>query len=493
MTVEGVRPRSEGYPIERGFLYADYSPLGDNRNIIEMLKDFVSLTGRVIQLQTSNEKLASLLNTAESLRQDVMHTVNQIRTNTKHAIELFHSKYPDALATGLHTSSTALLDDGSKSIFRLLGSTEAGFEEQHKKYTDETKSRIRENHTSAANLIQSWLAGDYKNFPAALFASFSTQVSINIDPVNPKVYAAYRKTSNTKQTATKNQVHNKEKGTIGLSYLFRIGTSELEFWSNPRKMSEFGIRDLLIPAGMRAPISEKLKHAFRLGSRKNTELAKEPEFIKVDDYYLLSARLDGEKTLFIQLGSDLSKPDYDFFEITYDISNISNLHPHLKQVHGLQHRSHPRINYKSRKNGASSDAADLLHIKEISQATDVSKILFCGTAILEKLTILQNANVVASSGQLELLEVNDSQILKLDGMRKIEFTLLFDLLNYVAYYFAPLVKSLKEKTPVDGELILRQEVENGKRREFSVKLGDLKSQLPDMHYCGRKVADTLQL
>jgi hypothetical protein len=135
----------------------------------------------------------------------------------------------------------------------------------------------------------------------------------------------------------------------------------------------------------------------------------------------------------------------------------------------------------------------VLHISEIAQATDFSKILFCGTAILEKLKILENVNVVASTGQLELLEVNDSHILKRNEMRKIEITLLFDLLNFVAYYFAPLVRSLKEKTPVDGELILRQEGQNGGRREFSVKLGDLKSQLPATHYFGRKVASTLQL
>lgn len=493
MTVEGVHPGSEGYPIEQGFLYADYSPLGDHRNIIEMLKDFVSLTGRLIQIQTNNEKMASLLNNAESLSQDVMHTVNQIRTNTKHAVQWFHDKYPDALETGLHTSSAALLDDGSKSIFSLLGSTEAGFEEQRKKYTDEIMSRIRENHASAANLMQSWLARDYKNFPAALFKSFSTQVTININPVNPKVYSAHRKTSSTKQLTTRNQVHTKEEGIMQLSYMFRLGTSEMEFWSNPRKVSEFGIKDLLMPAGMKAPISKKLQQALRLGNRKNSDLVKKPEFIKVDDYYLLSAILDGEKTLSIRLGPDLSKPDHDFFEIAYDISKISNSHPHLEQAQGPHHRSRLKINYKSRKNSASSDAVDILHISEIAQATDFSKILFCGTAILEKLKILENTNIVASTGQLELLEVNDSHILKLDEMRKIEFTLLFDMLNFVAYYFAPLVKSLKEKTPVDGELILRQDGENGNRREFSVKLGDLKSQLPNAHYCGRKVADTLQL
>lgn len=492
MTAEGARPVSEGYPIEQQFLYADYSPLGDHRNIIEMLKNFVSLTGRLIQFHTNNEKLASLLNTAESIRQDVIRTVNQIKTNTQDGMNRFHNKYPDALATDLHTSSTALLDDGSKAIFSLLGNTEAGFAEQYKNYTDGILSRIQENHASAFNLVQSWLAGDYKNFPKPLLSSFSTEVSVNIESAGPKAYTAYRKSSSTKQT-TRNQGLNKEKGSMGLSYKFRIETSELEFWRSPRRISEFGVKDLLLPVGMKATISEKIKQAFRFGSSKNDDLAKEPDFVKVDDFYLLSSRLVEDKTLTLQIVGDLSKPDLDLFDISFDLGNLSNSHPHLKHAQSLRDRSHPKLNYKSGKNGTPSEAADLLHVKEIAQASDFSKIYFCGTAILEKLKILQTTDVVVSTGQLELKGIDDDHFLTIDGRNEIEFPLLFDFLNFVASSFAPFVKRLKERTPVGGELILRQEVESGKRTEFSVRLDDLKSQLPDIHYCGKKVSDTLQL
>jgi hypothetical protein len=48
---------------------------------------------------------------------------------------------------------------------------------------------------------------------------------------------------------------------------------------------------------MRAPISQKLKKAFSFGSRKDSDIVKEPEFVKVDDYYLVSSRLDGESPM----------------------------------------------------------------------------------------------------------------------------------------------------------------------------------------------------
>src|SRR5438105_7319027 len=92
MTVEAVSQTTTGYSIPRRYLYADYTPLGDNRNVVEMLKDFVSLTGKLIRLQIDNEKLASTLKIAESLRQDVMLAVNQIRTSADSAVDWFHTK-----------------------------------------------------------------------------------------------------------------------------------------------------------------------------------------------------------------------------------------------------------------------------------------------------------------------------------------------------------------------------------------------------------------
>jgi hypothetical protein len=119
-----------------------------------MLKDFVSLTGRLIRLNLDNEKLASTLKTAESLSQDVVLAIKQIRTNSANAMDWFHNKHPDALVTNLHTSSAALLNDASKTIASILDNTEGGFDEQHKKYKQEIMSRINHNHSAAVALMK---------------------------------------------------------------------------------------------------------------------------------------------------------------------------------------------------------------------------------------------------------------------------------------------------------------------------------------------------
>jgi len=491
VTVEAASQESKGHSIQRQFLYADYSPLGDNRNLVEMLKEFVSLTGRLIRLNIDNDKLASTLKTAESLGQDVVLTVKQIRTNSANAMGWFHDKHPEALLTNLHTSSVALLNDASKTISSILDNTEEGFHEQHKKYKEEIMSRISHNHSAAVALMESWLSAEHKNFPALMLSSITTGWNLIIESANLKGYAVYRDTDAKHRVRSANR--NKEKSAMTLNYKFRIDASEIQFWHGLRKVSEFGIRELMLPIGMRAPISQKLRKAFSLGSKKANDIVKQPEFVRVDDYYLLSSRLDGEKSLSIQLVPDPGKPDKGIIEITYDVTNLPSLCSHYTDSNTPHETIRPTINYKSKKNGRLLESTDLLQIEEIGRASDDSKIWFLGSAILEKLRILQNADIIASIGKLQLLKVNENDIF-LDGAEmKVNFPILFELLTLMASSFAPIIKSLKEKTPVSGELILREELEKGQRKEYTVRLDDLRSQLPGSHYCGRSVLDTLQL
>jgi len=486
--------RSEDNRSEQRYLYADYSPLEEGKNVVKMLEDFVSLTGKIIQLHTNNEKLALALASADSIGKDFTHTLDLIKAKTQDALDIFHNKYPDVLDSALHTSSTALLNEGCKTIFNVLTNAEVGFDEQFGKYTDEVKSKVNGNNASITNLVESWLARDSDKLPAALLDHFSTEVSVKVESSNLKAYSAHRKTSNTPQAE---RAHGKLEGhgMMQVSYLFRIDTSRLKFWASPRKLSELGVEGLFLPVGMNPKISEKFKQAFRFGSKKHDgELAKEPQFVKVDDYYISAARFNGKDSLSVQIIRDLSKPNSDIFEITFDIrhlsiSDLSIKHPGLGNL--------PKLDYMPEKNTAmplsSSATADLFRIDAIARAADLSKIWYFATRVLEELNILHSPETIAVCGQLESLKANDGDILKPHDTNKVEYLRLFDFLDFIATSFAPYVISLKEKTPLGGELILRQEVEKGKRREYSVKSDDLKSRLPETHTCGKRVAKSLNL
>ena len=492
--MEEVQVRSDDQQPQRQFLYADYSAIDDQRNIIKMLDDFVSLAGAIVQIHVDNQKLAVLLETADEIRQEGFLALDDIRSNTQNALDRFHSRYPDALKSDLHTGSTALLNEGCKSIVGTLESTSAGVEEQFKKYTGEIMSRIERNNTSAANLIESWLAEDYDKLPASLLDSLETEIIVSTEPGNSKSYSAHCKRS-TKHWADGSHSSIEIGPVLPMSYMYRIDTQGLNFWGSPRKISDFGLRDLLLPIGMKTSISEKLKQAFRISSRKEgADVYRGPEFVKVDEYYVSSIKLDGKhESLSLELAADLSKPAHNLFEITFDIARLLNDPPYPEDEFAVE--DHPTLRYFARKDGTalSETTADLFQIQEIVQASDLSKIRHCAKAIIEKLDLLQKEKIIAANGHLEFLNANGSDIFTSKDNKKIAYPALLEFLTLVAESLAPYVRILREKTPIDGELVLRQEVDRRNRKEYSVRLDDLRSRLPVVNVWGRRIADILQL
>src|SRR5437867_487393 len=201
MTVEALSQESNGQYIYHRFLYADYSQFDDNINVIEMLKEFVSVTSRLLRLNSDNERMVSLMNNAASLSREVMAVLDHVSTDTGDAIDGFYKKYPDALATELHTSSAALLNDAKKNILTIVGNAATGLSEQHGKYKGSLGSRIKDNHAAAGALLEGWLSNDYKNFPTPFLSSLVVEIMIDVDLCNLKAYNVRRSSKIIKQVA----------------------------------------------------------------------------------------------------------------------------------------------------------------------------------------------------------------------------------------------------------------------------------------------------
>ena len=116
------------------FMYADYSPLEDDRNLVEVIKDFVALVSRIGRLDVNNRKLATLASDSDRLRQDIISAIKHIKTNTTYTMEKFSDEHADLLSNELLTKGAALLVDTKRSLSELLASTETGFDEHHTKY-----------------------------------------------------------------------------------------------------------------------------------------------------------------------------------------------------------------------------------------------------------------------------------------------------------------------------------------------------------------------
>jgi hypothetical protein len=513
-----------GRPAQGHFLYADYTPLEDDRNLIGMLKSFVSLTSQVIQRHEVDVKCMSLLDGSELLRKEIVSAIRNARAAATDIIDRFYEKNSGIFSSvaGLQSAGgNTFLTDAKTSIARMLTDVETSSSQQQEKYKENIRSVINANRTAAITAVQNWLSAENRNFPRPVLDSLSVELAAHIDPAtNNNSYKVVRTASasianiasNKKEEEGEEKKKGNEKVTAAataastlptqFSYVFEFASTGIEFWNYRKKVFDFGTRDLMLPVGMKLPMSEKVKSTFRFSKKEEQTAKEEPQFAKADDLYISSVALRGEKTFEVGLASDIASGSAgegggkgEFFTVAFDMASLAS-DSYTRTVNLASPTIRPRIYYTNNKEQAAAAAAetDLLQTREIEQATDLYKLVAFGRAVLEKMRLLQEPGILASKGRLKLLAVEEKDAIAaaVPGhsagaagsgvMVFVEYSLLFDLLEALARSFGPAVGKLKDKTPVKEELILRQELEGGQRKEFAAKLDDLRAQLGETPY-----------
>ena len=362
-----------------------------------------------------------------------------------------------------------------------MRSTESGFDEQHSKYREKITSRVIENNSTASNLIQSWLSGDHRNLPRTILSHLDITISVTLDNKTEKNYEILRSASSA--TVTDAGVEPSNTGALQFAYSFSIDPAELEFWKFRRSIADLGVRELMLPVGMKAPVSEKIKQKFRFGSRKDAEVNKEPEFVKADAYFLVSATLRGNKTLTIELARDLPvRKDSNVFRVSYDVASLTDQNPDRATL--------PRIDYISMQDGSIATEPDLLQLAEIKVNTDISKLRLLGAAILSRARILQDPQLLSSRAKLVELRIQNDDVIIPSALQQGDYGSLFKFLVSIAQSYSPFVKKMQEKTPVKGELTLKEELGGGQRKEYSARVEELRTQLMETEN-GKAVAFAL--
>jgi hypothetical protein len=136
--------------------------------------------------------------------------------------------------------------------------------------------------------------------------------------------------------------------------------------------------------------------------------------------------------------------------------------------------------------------------KEFLQLTDIPKILLLGKVLTDKMNSLLNPKAIASNITLESIKIDDKDAMKVNRdsaqLPSIFYSeeLVISFLELVATWFAPLILKLKDKSPVEGELILRYETVDRQREEYVVRTEELNSQLSSTNE-GKRISSILGL
>ena len=493
------------------YLYADYSPLEQNADFLSQLRDYSSLSGMIFQAHNDFEQLRSVLANAESLESEIISKIDQLINSVGDTFSNFASLHNEPLRErySIPTEADPFVIASSTLRSNVIHSREV-FLKQSDSYRRYIYSRIEGSLTSALEPLNELLTKSYEKLPYTMTSRIQKGLKISIDDSFGDTKRYNIVLINTVPPNSSDIPEN----TTSLSYSLSVRSTEIEFWNQRRKVSDFGLKDIMIPVGLKTPITKKLKKSFDFlpGLDKEVKSHRTPKFVNVEDYYLYSASTDGKEDLIIVLVDNPSKPDDNLIQIKYRISElnhddstaITNIDsPSVKpKKHYLEYNKLPRIDFTSSEQGK---VHDILGIKDIAEGTDIAQILLLGRAILDKVELIlyYEPSQLALYSRIMSIRVGDKDAVVVDPSKSsislgnsnivaYDPSLVTIFLEITAKYYSSIITKLKEKSPMKDELILRFENADGSREEHSLAIEELNNLLKKTEG-GKKIARALEI
>lgn len=491
------------------YLYADYTPLEQNIDFLSQLKDFVSLSDIIFQAQNDFEFLRMVLANAESLESEIVSKIDELSNALGNTFNNFSIRYNEPLRKRYSLPSQAdPFVIASSSLKTSIVQSREVFLKQSDNYRRYVYSRIEQSLSNALEPLNNLISRDYEKLPYVMTFNCQKVLQISIDHAvgDSKHYNVLL------TNILPLDSYNINGNISSISYSLSISSIELEFWNERRKVSDFGLKDIMIPVGLKTPITRRLKKSldFLPGLDVDVQSQREPKFVNVENYYVYSATSDGKENLLVVLVDDPSTPNDNFIRIKYGISEIrhGDVNNTTSEAFAnprtldLDHNKLPRIDFASSEEG---EIQDILGIKGIIEATDISQIMLLGRAIFDKVQLILHyePSQLAVYSKLSSIRVDDKDALVVDASKS---SISFGNTNIIAYdpslvtlfleitakYYASMVRKLKDKSPMKNELILRFENADGSREEHSLKIEELDSILKRTEG-GKKIAIALEI
>jgi hypothetical protein len=493
------------------YLYADYSPLEQNADFLSQLRDYSSLSDVIFQAHNDFEQLRSVLANAESLESEIISKIDQLINSVGDTFNNFASLHNEPLRErySIPTEADPFVIASSTLRSNIIHSKEV-FLKQSDSYRRYIYSRIEGSLTSALEPLNELLTKSYEKLPYTMTSRIQKGLKISIDD-------SFGDTKRYNIVLINTLLPNSSgipENTTSLSYSLSVRSTEIEFWNQRRKVSDFGLKDIMVPVGLKTPITKKLKRSFDFlpGLDKEVKSHRAPKFVNIEDYYLYSASTDGKEDLIIVLVDNTSKPDDNLIQIKYRISElnhddstaITNIDsPSLKpKKHYLEYNKLPRIDFTSSEQGK---VHDILGIKDIAEGTDIAQILLLGRAILDKVELIlyYEPSQLALYSRIMSIRVGDKDAVVVDPSKSsislgnsnivaYDPNLVTIFLEITAKYYSSIITKLKEKSPMKDELILRFENADGSREEHSLAIEELNNLLKKTEG-GKKIARALEI
>src|SRR5919112_1572912 len=237
------------------YLYADYSPLEENIDFLSQLRDFSSLSDMIFQAHNDFEQLRSVLANAESLESEILSKIDQLINTIGDTFSNFGSQHNEPLRErySIPTEADPFVIASSTLRSNIIHSKEV-FLKQSDSYRRYIYSRIEGSLSSALEPLNELLSKGYEKLPYVMTSNLQKGLQISIDHTfgDNKHYNIV-----LTNTLPQNGSNLAEDTATSISYSLSIRSTEIEFWNQRRKVSDFGLKDIMIPVGLKTPITKR--------------------------------------------------------------------------------------------------------------------------------------------------------------------------------------------------------------------------------------------
>lgn len=226
-----------------------------------------------------------------------------------------------------------------------------------------------------------------------------------------------------------------------ISCMYIISPSEIPFWNKTVKVSDF-VEGIEIPIKMKKPFLKK-------------EL--EPEIVNIDDYILYDLMLSGKEIEVL-------------FRKRLDYSGEScRLKMNLIEEYSIDvYYTEAEIEKNICTTPELKDSLNILRLRELGEEI-----------------IKQTESLYPKRDRLEYIYYDNKDV--------IEENIVFELLQKIAEIFVPTIIDIKEHSPSEEELSIKEEDENGNRKEIYLKKSQVQDKLTKIKEKGDKLLEIMNI
>ncbi|HET9774562.1 MAG TPA: hypothetical protein VFP25_06215 [Nitrososphaeraceae archaeon] len=470
------------------YLYGDYSEFEENRNFINILNDYISISNNIFVIHDKIIKLDQHIEETYNFQKDLHNRFTDFTKAMESSIYNFYSTHHLKVLQTLNEKSNEgkFFFDTKDYLMNSFQVMEKEYSRNLKNYQENIKIKTNDYYRNSIKLIQTWLAKGLVTFPYSFLVNLKNSFEMNLINDDGKIYY---KITNTNSIIIDNR-DGHEDGSKVLTYSFSMDESPSNFFYQKQKLSDFNIHNLVFPIGYKVSISKKLKRSFKLVSsieddKENSN--KEPEKIILDNYFLSHIKLEKNKNIILGIANEISNSKTDKI-IEINLNLMSNeIEKCLNETFDNQElktwiKKNDLLTIDYIVNNEKKNIMPM--IIDFFDTVDFKQIFNLCKSIIKNIEKTIDPLNLQNGFRLVYIELYgkkaiDHYIDKDGSNERIYYdkTLISRFLEIVAEYLIPHVEKIKEKSPVVGELILRYEMDGQPRKEYVLKTEDIKEQL----------------